>query len=272
MKVVILCGGFGTRLREETELRPKPMVEIGGKPILWHIMKAYAHHGFNEFVLCLGYKGELIKNYFLNYEHLNNDFSIELGSGKIQVHSPHDENRWRVTLVDTGLHAMTGARVKRVEKYIDGDHFLLTYGDGVTDLNINTLVEFHRSKNQIGTVTGVYPPSHYGELGIEGDRVISFREKPQVGKSLISGGYFVFNREFLEYLSEDDGCVLEREPLDRLSRDAQLGVYDYKGFWQCLDTYRDYLYLNELWDQDRALWRIWEQSNERNPRHFSEYS
>ena len=258
MKVVILCGGYGTRLREETESKPKPMVEIGGKPILWHIMKTYAHYGYKDFVLCLGYKAEVIKNYFLNYEQLNSDFSIELGTGKIELHNHHDDHGWRVTLVDTGLHTMTGARVKRIEQYIDDDCFMLTYGDGVTDLDINALVKFHQSNNSIGTVTGVSPPSHYGELGIVGEKVVSFREKPNEQGSFISGGYFVFNREFFSFLSGDDSCVLEREPIERLSEEAQLGVYAYKGFWQCMDTYRDYLYLNELWEQGRAPWKVWD--------------
>ena len=260
MKVVILCGGFGTRLREETEVRPKPMVEIGGKPILWHIMKTFAHYGYDDFILSLGYKGEVIKNYFLNYEQLNNDFSIELGSGKTQIHNNHDETGWKVTLVNTGLNAMTGARVKRVEKYIEGDCFMLTYGDGVTDMDINALVDFHRSRNKIGTVTGVAPPSHYGELDISGDNVVSFQEKPAGRDSFISGGYFVFNREIFDYLSADDHCVLEREPVENLSHDGQLSVYAYKGFWQCMDTYRDYMFLNELWDQGRAQWKVWDKS------------
>jgi glucose-1-phosphate cytidylyltransferase len=260
MKVVILCGGFGTRLREETEIKPKPMVEIGGKPILWHIMKTFAHHGYDEFVLCLGYKGDMIKNYFLNYAQLNNDFSIELGSGNIQVHDNHEETEWKVTLVNTGPNAMTGARVKRIERYIDGDQFLLTYGDGVTDLNINELVDFHKSRNKIGTVTGVAPPSHYGELDVSGDDVVSFQEKPNSRESFISGGYFVFNREIFRYLSADDACVLERAPLEILSKDGQLSVYGYSGFWQCMDTYRDYMFLNELWDQGDAKWKVWDSS------------
>jgi glucose-1-phosphate cytidylyltransferase len=258
MKVVILCGGFGTRLREETESRPKPMVEIGGRPILWHIMKTFAHHGFNDFVLCLGYKGEFIKNYFLNYQQINNDFSIDLSSGNIDVLDERKENGWKVTLADTGLHAMTGARVKRVEKYIDDDYFLLTYGDGVTDLNLNDLVSFHQSREKIGTVTGVSPPSRYGDLGIVEDRVVSFQEKPETQESLISGGYFMFHRKFFDYLSLDDSCVLEREPLERLVEDGQLSVYAHKGFWQCMDTHRDYLYLNDLWDREQARWKVWE--------------
>lgn len=258
MKVVILCGGFGTRLREETETRPKPMVEIGGKPILWHIMKGFSQYGYKDFVLCLGYKGEVIKNYFLNYDALNNDFSIDLGTGKIQLNNHHDEPGWRVALVDTGLNTMTGARVKRVEEYIDGDSFIVTYGDGVTDLNINELVAFHKTRNNIGTVTAVSPPSRYGELGIVGEEVVSFHEKPQLQSSFISGGYFVFNRQFLNYLSRDEGCVLERDPMERLTKEGQLAVYTHKGFWQCMDTYRDYLYLNGLWDQGDAQWKVWE--------------
>ena len=256
MKVVILCGGFGTRLREETELRPKPMVEIGGKPILWHIMKSFAHHGFKEFVLCLGYKGDVIKNYFLNYEHLNNDFTVQLGTGNIEVHNNHDEQGWQVTLVDTGLAAMTGARVKRIERHITGDEFILTYGDGVTDLDINDLVESHHSSGKIGTVTGVSPRSRYGELDISRDKVVSFREKPQSQESFINGGYFILKTEFFKYLSEDEGCVLEREPLERLAEDGELAVHTHCGFWQCMDTYRDYQYLNELWDQGKAPWKV----------------
>lgn len=258
MKVVILCGGFGTRLGAETESKPKPMVEIGGRPILWHIMKSFAHHGFKDFVLCLGYKGEVIKNYFLNYHKINNDFSVDLDSGNVQVISENQENGWRVTLADTGLHTMTGARVKRIEKYIEEEHFMLTYGDGVTDLNINDLERFHKSRGKTGTVTGVSPPSRYGDLRISGDRVESFREKPEAQESFINGGYFVFNRNFFDYLSNDEECVLEREPLERLVEDGQLSVYAHKGFWQCMDTNRDFLYLNQLWDQGHATWKLWE--------------
>jgi glucose-1-phosphate cytidylyltransferase len=221
-------------------------------------MKAFSHYGYKDFVLCLGYKGEIIKNYFLNYERLNNDFTIDLGTGIVETYNRHDEHDWRVTLVDTGLNAMTGARVKRIEKYITDDYFMLTYGDGVTDLDINQLVKFHRARGKVGTVTGVSPPSRYGELGIVGDRVASFSEKPEAQDSFISGGYFVLHREFFKYLSDDEGCVLEREPLERLSGDAQLSVYLHQGFWQCMDTYRDYTYLNELWEQGRAQWKVWD--------------
>jgi len=260
VKVVILCGGYGTRLREETETRPKPMVEIGGKPILWHIMKTFAHYGYKEFVLCLGYKGDSIKNFFLNYDRLNNDFTIDLATGNVQVHNSGNEQDWKVTLVDTGPTAMTGSRVKQIEPFIEEDQFILTYGDGVTDLNIEQLVRYHSESGKVGTVTGVSPPSHYGELDIEGDRVVTFREKPTSRLSFINGGYFVFNKEFFNYLSKDDNCILEREPLERLSQDGQLGVLTHNGFWQCMDTYRDYLYLNELWDQGNASWNVWQNS------------
>ncbi len=257
MKTVILCGGMGTRLREETEIRPKPMIEIGGKPILWHIMKHYARHGLDEFVLCLGYKGEVIKEYFYRYEMHANDFTVELGTGQMDFHARHGEAGWKVTLVDTGQKAMTGARVKRVEKYVEGETFLLTYGDGVTDLDLGELLTFHRRQGRIGTVTAVFPPSRYGELLIQGERVLAFREKPARTDTSISGGYFVFQREFFDYLDDGDACVLEQAPLDRLARDGQLAVYHHRGFWQCMDTYRDYKYLTELWDRQEAPWKVW---------------
>jgi glucose-1-phosphate cytidylyltransferase len=257
MKTVILCGGMGTRIREETEIRPKPMVEIGGMPILWHIMKTYAGYGFNEFILCLGYKGEQIKEYFYNYEMLSNDFTIELGTKNIDVYPRHSEKGWKVTLVDTGSDAMTGARVKRVQKFIDSDTFMLTYGDGVADINIKNLLEFHKQHGKIGTVTAVTPPSRYGELIISEDHVMSFTEKPQEVKDSISGGYFVFNSKIFDYLEDKDNCVLEKEPLCSLALDKQLKVYKHKGFWQCMDTYRDYKYLQSLWDKGDPPWKIW---------------
>ncbi|MCP4377407.1 MAG: glucose-1-phosphate cytidylyltransferase [bacterium] len=257
MKVVVLCGGQGTRLREETEVKPKPMVEIGEMPILWHIMKTYANCGFDDFVLCLGYKGKVIKEFFSNYEMLTSDFSIDMSSGRIDMYPKHAEKNWKVTLVDTGLHSMTGSRVKRIEKFIDSDTFLLTYGDGVTDLDIRKVVDFHKSHGCIGTVTGVCPPSRYGELLIKGDHVVSFNEKPDDDVSSISGGYFVFDRRFFEYLSEDENCVLEREPLRKLAEDGELKVFNHPGFWQCMDTYRDYKYLNDLWETNKASWKVW---------------
>lgn len=256
MKVVILCGGLGTRLREETETKPKPMIEIGGMPILFHIMKIYARHGFKEFILCLGYKGEMIKNYFYNYEILSNDFTIELGGKKMEIHSPQTEKGWQITLIDTGLKAMTGARVKRIEKYIKNDLFMLTYGDGVTDLNINELLKFHKSHNKIGTVTGVSPPSRYGELIINKGQVTTFKEKPLTNNNSINGGFFVFNRDFFNYLEDKDECVFEREPLEKLASEGELKVFQHKGFWQCMDTYRDYKYLTELWEKGDPPWNV----------------
>lgn len=257
MKVVILCGGQGMRLREETEYKPKPMVEIGQHPILWHIMKIYSAYGFNDFVLCLGYKGEIIKDYFYHYKTRNNDFTIEIKSGKISIHESNSDSNWKVTVADTGVSAMTGARIKRVEKYITEDSFMVTYGDGVADLNIKKLLEFHKSHGKIGTLTGVNPPSRFGELTVRGDDVTSFKEKPKELDGIINGGFFVFNHEFFDYLSEEDECYLEREPLATLAADGQLKVYRHHGFWQCMDTYRDYKYLTELWNSAKVPWKVW---------------
>jgi len=217
-KVVILCGGLGTRLKEETEYRPKPMVEIGDKPILWHIMKIYAHYGFNDFVLCLGYKGRIIKEYFLNYEVLNKDFTIQLGrEKKITMHNDLDEKDWVVTLVNTGDKALKGTRLKRIEKYIPDDVFMVTYGDGVGDVDIKKLLDFHNQHGRIGTVTGVRPPSLFGELQVKDNKALLFSEKPQASAGLISGGFFVFNRRLFEYLTDDDNCDFERGPLERIA-------------------------------------------------------
>lgn len=263
MKVVILCGGFGTRLREETEYRPKPMIKIGEKPILWHIMKIFSHHGFNEFVLCLGYKGEQIKEYFYNYEILNNDCTIELGKQRrMDIHGEHAETGWRITLVDTGKASMTGARLKRVSRYIDEDRFMLTYGDGVADIDVRGLLDFHASHGRIGTVTGVHPSSRFGELLLDGKRVQAFSEKPQVTDTHINGGFFVFERSFLDYLDSDESCVLEVEPLERLAREGEFMTYKHDGFWHCMDTYRDFKILNDLWSSGKAPWSVWEQGGE----------
>jgi glucose-1-phosphate cytidylyltransferase len=259
MKAVILCGGLGTRLREETEYKPKPMIEIGGRPILWHIMKTFSVYGFNDFILCLGYKGEVIKNYFLNYEYLNNDFTVEMGSSKRpEIHGDQGERGWRVTLADTGEKALKGARIKRVEKYVDGDLFMLTYGDGVANINLDELLAFHKSHNAIGTVTGVRPPSRFGEMVCKENCVVSFTEKPQVSQGLINGGFFVFNRKIFDYLTEDDNCDFEKGPLEQLTKEGELMVYEHKGEWACMDTYRDMMYLNELWEGRKAFWRTWE--------------
>jgi len=259
LTTMILCGGLGTRLREETEYRPKPMVEIGGRPILWHIMNLYAFHGHSEFVLCLGYKGDRIKDYFLNYEAHQSDFTIELGrSHAITYHDSHAQDGWKVTLADTGLMTQTGARVKRASRYVCGDRFLLTYGDGLANVDISALLAFHEQQGKLATVTGIVPISRFGELLTDGDRVVRFNEKPVAQTGLVSGGFFVFERGALDYLTDLEACVLEREPLERLAADGQLAVYRHRGFWQCMDTYRDVQQLNQLWDTGQPPWKVWE--------------
>lgn len=258
-KVVILCGGQGTRLREETEYRPKPLVDIGGRPILWHIMKLYAHYGFYDFVLCLGYRGNMIKEYFLNYEAMNNDFTICLGrKHQISYHGNHKEQDFHVTLADTGQDAMTGGRVKQIENYVDDDHFMVTYGDGVADVNIRAVIDFHRAHGRLATVTAVRPVSRFGVLDVssDGSEVLSFAEKPQTD-GWMNAGFFVFNRRVFDYLHGDD-CILEREPLERLAREGQLAAYRHDGFFFAMDTYREYQYLNELWANGKAPWKVWE--------------
>jgi glucose-1-phosphate cytidylyltransferase len=257
MKVVMLCGGLGTRLREETEFRPKPMVEIGGRPILWHIMKLYASAGYREFVLCLGYRGNMIKEYFLNYEAMNNDFTICLGrDSRIQYNNLHTEQDFKVTLADTGASTMTGGRVKRIQQYVDGETFMLTYGDGVSNVDINKLLAFHKSHGKLATVTAVVPSSRFGivDTGQDG-RVLQFVEKPK-SENRASAGYFVFQREIFNYLSGDD-CILEREPLERLAAEGQLMAWEHNGFFYAMDTYREYEYLNDLWQKNQAPWKVW---------------
>ncbi len=263
MKVIILCGGQGTRLREETEYRPKPLVDIGGRPILWHIMKLFAHYEIRDFILCLGYRGTMIKEYFLNYEAMNNDFTIRLGQKQtITYHQTHQEQDFRVTLADTGLESMTGARVKRVERYIDSDLFCVTYGDGVSDVNLQDLIAFHKQHGRIATVTTVRPTSRFGVLELDDEsRVHSFAEKPQV-EGWISAGFFIFDRRFLDYLVPDSGCILERTPLEQLARQGELMAYRHDGFFYAMDTYREYVYLNELWHSGQAPWAVWNTPNE----------
>jgi len=259
MPVVILAGGFGTRLREQTEFIPKPMVPVGGKPILWHIMKLYAHHGFRRFIICLGYKGEVIKEYFFHYRMRTHDFTINLSKEEsIVFHNSDTKDDWEITLADTGLRAMTGARIKNVEKFIDSEVFLLTYGDGVSDVNVRKVVDFHLSHGKLATVTGVRPPSRFGELVIEGDRVAEFGEKPQTGDGVINGGFFVLNKGVFDYLSNDDACVFEKEPLERLAKDRNLMVFHHSGFWQCMDTLRDMDFLNRLCESGDAPWKVWD--------------
>ncbi len=260
MKVVILCGGRGTRLQEETEFRPKPLVPIGERPILWHIMKLFSHAGLREFVLCLGYKGNMIKEYFLNYEAMNSDFTICLGNQhNVQFHDTHSEQDFKVCLADTGLETMTGGRLKRVARYIDADTFLLTYGDGLADIDIRALLDFHRAHGKLATVTTVRPISRFGvpEMGAE-DRVTHFSEKPQA-QGWVSAGFFVLQRGVFDYLEgEGDECALERRPLERLAMDGQLMAYRHEGFFFAMDTYREYQHLNELWARRIAPWKVWE--------------
>ena len=256
-KVIILCGGRGTRLKEETEFKPKPLVEVGGRPILWHIMKIYAHYGFNDFILCLGYKGEMIREYFLIYEIKNNDFTLQLGNGKVKVFNKSQEENWKITFVDTGEKAQTGSRVKQVEKYVDGDRFMLTYGDGVADIKIDKIIQYHQKQGKIGTITGVHPPSRFGELLLKDSRILEFNEKPQVKEGFINGGFFVFQKEFFQYLENNDNCYLEDKPLEKLVSDQQLSAYQHNGFWQCMDTQRELDILNQLWADNKAPWKVW---------------
>ncbi|MCP4692875.1 MAG: glucose-1-phosphate cytidylyltransferase [Desulfobacterales bacterium] len=246
---------MGTRLREHTEYIPKPLVTIGSRPILWHIMKIFAHYGYQKFICALGYKGEMIKRYFLNYEYMNNDFTITLGRKNQKVILDQEDVNWSVTLADTGLETGTGGRIKRVERYVEGEEFLVTYGDGVADIDMDRLIRFHREKGRIGTVTGIHPSSRFGiiESGDNG-LIRRFREKPRTDE-MINGGFFVFNPGVFDYL--DPNCIFEKEPMERLVRDGELAVYEHKGVWFCMDTYRDYLELNRMWDEGRAAWKVW---------------
>jgi glucose-1-phosphate cytidylyltransferase len=255
MKTVILAGGLGTRLSEETDVRPKPMVEIGGRPILWHIMKGYAHHGFKEFIVALGYKGEAIKEYFLNYPLINSDLTVSLGSGEVTRRRPADED-WVVHLQDTGVETMTGGRVKRLAPFLN-ETFMLTYGDGVANVDIRALVAFHRAHGKLATLTAVRPPARFGALETDGDQVTRFLEKPQTGEGWINGGFFVLEPGVLDYI-EGDPTHLEREPLETLARDGQLMAYRHGDFWQSMDTLRDVRLLNGLWKDGRAPWRVWQ--------------
>jgi len=257
LPVVILCGGQGTRLREETEYRPKPMVEIGTQPILWHIMKLYGAHQVDRFVLCLGYKGWEIKQYFLRYKEMHGDFTLAMdGARPLAFHNRDGDESWRVTCAETGPDTATGARLWRVQKYVDTDTFFFTYGDAVGDVDISALLDFHLAQGRIATVTGVHPTSRYGEMRVEGGRAVEFNEKPTIAEGVVSGGFFVFQREVFDYLNDDPQLFLEQEPLRHLARDGQLSVYLHEGAWHPMDTYRDYLHLNELWRQG-APWKVW---------------
>lgn len=257
MQVFILCGGQGTRIRGVADDAPKPMVEIGNRPILWHIMKGYAHAGFCDFTLLLGYRGDVIRRFFLDYKAMTCDAAVTLG-GKVEYLTQHPEEDWRVVLADTGQNAMTGCRIRRGAKYLVGDRFLATYGDGLADVDLRALLAFHQQHGKLATVTAVRPPSRFGELGLDGDRVREFSEKPQVGAGWINGGFFVFERPFVErYLPDDENLSLEREPLARAARDGELMVFRHEGFWQPMDTYREWNILNDLWRSGKAPWKTW---------------
>lgn len=255
MKVIILAGGFGTRLSEYTESIPKPMVHIGGVPIIWHIMNTYAKYGHNDFKLALGYKAAYVKEYFLNYKPLNNDFTVDLSSGEISTIS-ENEIDWNVTLVDTGSDSMTGGRVKRMQQYIGDETFLLTYGDGVANIDIDNLLSFHREQGKMVTVTAVHPGARFGELDIRDNLAHGFQEKPQMGQGWINGGYFVMEPEFFDLIIDGDGTVLEKEPLEQVAKMGQLAAYKHEGFWQCMDTKRDKDLLDSLWKSGNAPWKI----------------
>lgn len=256
MKAVILAGGLGTRLSEETVVRPKPMVEIGGKPILWHIMKGYSHFGINEFVICLGYKGYMIKEYFANYFLHMSDVTIDLARNHLDIHQNHAEP-WRITLLDTGDQTQTGGRLKRVRSYVGEEEFCMTYGDGVGDIDIRAQLDFHRSHGGLATITATQPPGRFGVLDLDQHRVAGLREKPQGDGAWINGGFFVLSPRVLDYIQGDD-TLWERDPLERLAAESQLFAYKHGGFWHPMDTLRDKTYLEELWNSSRAPWKLWQ--------------
>jgi len=259
LKTVILCGGEGTRLRELTEVQPKPMVEVGGKPILWHIMSGYAAHGFTDFILCLGYKGQMIKRFFLDYQAVNRDLAVTLGrSPQVEFLGPEPAENWRVTLADTGARSLTGTRLKKAWPYLGRETFALTYGDGVSDVDLTAALAFHRREGRLATITGVRPPGRFGEIENEGSKVVSFWEKPAASGGLINGGFFFFEPDFKRYLPpENEDEMLEQGPLHRCVADGQLSVYAHEGFWQCMDTPRDWQYLENLWAGGQAPWKTW---------------
>lgn len=257
MKAIILAGGFGSRLSEETALRPKPAVEIGGKPILWHIMNICSAHGINEFIIALGYKGEVIKQYFLSFYAINSDITVDLSSGNTVVRSNGNHPNWRVHLVDTGMHSQTGGRLKRLAHWLEPDEtFMFTYGDGVADINIRDLIEFHRAHGKLATVTTVRSPARFGRISFRGDEVVEFYEKPEAAEGWINGGFFVLNAGVLDYIDGDE-TAWEQEPIQRLARDGQLIGYRHDGFWSCMDTLKEKNSLEELWDKGKAPWKIW---------------
>lgn len=256
MKVVILCGGLGTRLSEETQIKPKPMVEIGGLPILWHVMKIYSYYGFKDFVLALGYKGEIIKRFFIDYNLMTNDVTAYLGKGKVK-HANNGAEDWTVSMLNTGSETLTGGRLHRLEGMLRPEgRFMLTYGDGVSDINVRELVEFHEKSGKVATVTAVRPPARFGGMAIDGDMVVDFKEKPQIGEGWINGGFFVFEPEIFDYL-HGDMTVLEGNPMENLVKDGQLAAYRHTGFWHCMDTLRDKTALETMWMESKAGWKVW---------------
>jgi len=257
-EVVILCGGKGSRLSEETVTKPKPMVEIGGRPIIWHIMKIYSHFGYNRFILALGYKGDYIKKYFYDYKITSNDFTLSMNPDHIpKIHNINEDSEWEITFVDTGLETLKGGRIKRIEKHIESENFHLTYGDGIANIDIDKLYDFHRSHKKIGTLTAVRPPSSFGEMVLSGDKIVEFIEKPQLGTGYINGGFFVFKKELMDFLNTDVSCDFEFGPLKRLAKDGEFRAYKHNKFWQCMDNIRDKDFLNRLWDQNKAEWKVW---------------
>ena len=254
MKVIILAGGLGTRMAEYTESIPKPMVKVGGYPILWHIMKRFANYGYSDFFLALGYKAEVIKEYFLHYRSLNSDFTVDLSTGDIKSHNI-DKTDWKITLVDTGLESKTGGRIKRLQSLIGNETFLVTYGDGVADIDIDLLVKFHKNHGKMVTVTAVHPTARFGELEMDGSQVISFKEKPQTVQGWINGGYFVMEPEFFDFI-ENDNTILEKEPLEKVAEMGELMAFKHNGYWQCMDTKRDRDQLEELWKSGHAPWKV----------------
>lgn len=255
MKAVILAGGLGTRISEETQLKPKPMIEIGGRPILWHILKIYSAHGINDFVICAGYKGYVVKEYFANYFLHMSDVTFDMEKNSMEVHQRRSEP-WKVTVVDTGDDTMTGGRIKQVARFIGDETFCMTYGDGVADVNIRRLVDFHRSSKKKATLTAVQPPGRFGMLDVNGDAVSGFVEKPVGDGGWVNGGFFVLEPPVLDYISSNS-CIWEREPLEQLSREGQLGAFKHQGFWHAMDTLRDKLHLEHLWDSGQAPWKVW---------------
>lgn len=258
MKAVILAGGLGTRLSEATNLIPKPMVEIGGKPILWHIMKTYSHYGIDEFIICCGYKQYVIKEYFANYFRHNCDMTVDMSNNSIKILNNHSES-WKVTMIDTGLNTMTGGRIKRIQQYVENERFLLTYGDGVADIDILDTLRFHEESNGILTLTAYKPTGKFGalELDLETNKVKSFKEKPDGDRNWINAGYFICEPEIFDYITEGDNTIFERKPLENIAKDGKMRAYLHKGFWKPMDTLRDNVELNEMWDQGNAPWKVW---------------